>query len=169
MARVHRGAINSLTPLLLAVLVLVVLLPRRGVAALHHHALSEQLAPPHTEVSGVGGVPIQLAQAGTERVLRGEYPDLLAPLSVPLPTASCDATAAPCAARGDGSTDDTAALQHCISKCPRGADGRFAIILKEGHKFLTGSLNLTSGLTLVVDGTVRYRRLSYPTLTALIS
>ena len=102
-----------------------------------------------------------LASAAGGRVLRGQYPDFLAPLPAALPAASCDATAAPCAARGDGSTDDTAALQHCIDHCQRGSDGRFAVVLKAGHRFLTGSLNLTSGLTLVVDGTVSSHWLSH--------
>lgn len=90
------------------------------------------------------------------RVLRGAYPDFVAPLPAPLPASACDATASPCAAKGDGTTDDTAALQRCIdSGCKRAADGRFAVVLKAGKQFLSGSLNLTSGLTLVVDGTVR--------------
>ena len=104
---------------------------------------------------------IASATDAAPRVLRGDYPAFLAPLPSPLPASACAADAAPCAAKGDGTTDDTAALQHCIdSGCKRGAGGRFAVALKAGKKFLTGSLNLTSGLTLVVDGTVRLSALA---------
>ena len=89
------------------------------------------------------------------RVLRGEYPDFLAPAPRPPPSSACDATQSPCHAVGDGHTDDTAALQHCIdAACKRDVGGRFTVLLPKGKRFLSGSLNLTSGLRLVVDGTL---------------
>jgi polygalacturonase len=77
----------------------------------------------------------------------------VAPAPQAPPTSSCDATQSPCHAVGDGRTDDTVALQHCIDTgCKPGVDGRFTVLLPAGKRFLTGSLNLTSGLRLVVNG-----------------
>jgi polygalacturonase len=86
-----------------------------------------------------------------ERLLQGSYPDFhAAPYHAPV--SQCDVTAVPWSAAGDGVTDDTLALQRCIEKCPRDSTGSFAVVLEEGKRFLTGSLNLTSGCHLVVDG-----------------
>lgn len=84
-------------------------------------------------------------------MLRGSYPDFAAPL-YHASASVCDAMAAPCAAAGDGTTLDTAALQACIDHCPRAPDGSFAVVLRSGRRFLSGSLNLTSGCHLVIDG-----------------
>ena len=84
-------------------------------------------------------------------LLGGVYPDFTAPVYTP--TASvCDVTASPWSAKGDGTTDVTSGIQAAIDKCPRDPDGRFTVLLKEGSRFVTGSLNLTSGCRLVVDG-----------------
>ena len=99
-------------------------------------------------------VAVGAGAASPPRLLRGAYPDFEAPI-YRAPTEAwsvCDVTAAPWSAAGDGHMDDTAALQGCITMCPRGTDGSFAVVLKAGKKFLTGALNLTSGCHLIVDG-----------------
>ena len=88
---------------------------------------------------------------GGGRLLGGVYPDFTAPAYTPT-TSVCDVTASPWSAKGDGTTDVTSGIQAAIDKCPRDPDGRFTILLKKGNHFVTGSLNLTSGCRLVVDG-----------------
>ena len=78
------------------------------------------------------------------RTLRGEYPAFEAPSYAP-PSSVCDAMVAPCSATGDGHADDTHALQSCIERCDRDKDGRFAVLLRRGHSFLSGALNMSSG------------------------
>ena len=104
-------------------------------------------------VAAGGGEPpaADAAPAPAGRLLRGEYPDFGVPVYRP-PTSMCDVTEAPWSAAGDGSVDDTAALQKCIERCPRDAHGSFAVVLKAGKRFLAGSLNLSSGCHLIVDG-----------------
>ena len=89
--------------------------------------------------------------SASRRLLLGEYPEFSAPVYRP-PSSSCDVTAAPWSAAGDGQTDDTAALQKCIEGCPRDPSGAFAVVLKASKRFLTGALNLTSGCHLIIDG-----------------
>ena len=118
----------------------------------HLHGASAAKSDDLTAAADSSSTTSPAAPATSSRVLRGEYPDFQAPLPAPMPSSSCDPTAAAWSAAGDGETDDTEALQKCIDGCKRGADGRFAVVLREGKSFVSGSLNLTSGLTLVVDG-----------------
>ena len=94
----------------------------------------------------------QLASTGPS-LLRGSYPAFEAPIYEPPPSV-CDATQPPCRAAGDGKTLDTQALQACIDSCPRSPGGLFSVVLRHGKRFLTGSLNLTTGCHLRVDGTL---------------
>lgn len=41
-----------------------------------------------------------------------------------------------------------------IADCPRSSDGTFQVVLPAGKSFLTGALNLSSGIELVVNGSV---------------
>ena len=90
----------------------------------------------------------------------GAYPNFVAP-AVPAVAATCDVTKPPYSAKGDGTTLDTRALQQAIDGCAKaqrvdvGGGGQcFGVLLPAGKKFLTGALNLTSGLVLQIEGTL---------------
>ena len=87
--------------------------------------------------------------------LGGEYPKFTAPTPrITPPTSSvCIVTALEWGAAGDGVQDDTQAIRKAIADCPRSpADGTFQVVLPAGKSFLTGALNLSSGIELVVNG-----------------
>ena len=100
--------------------------------------------------------------------VEGDYPDFIASLYT-APTSSCDVMAQPWGAKGDGVTDDTAALQRCIHTCPRGPAGTFAVVLKKGHSFVTGVLTSVSSVSVSVSVSVDYNiaRMTTPLRSAL--
>ena len=53
-------------------------------------------------------------------------------------------------ARGDGRTNDTAAIQQAIDECAKSGGGR--VELPAGHVFLSGSLNLRGHVELFIEG-----------------
>ena len=55
-------------------------------------------------------------------------------------------------AKGDGAVKDTAALQAAVDACSRAGGGR--VVLADGV-FLTGSIELKSGVELHIDRTAR--------------
>ena len=113
-----------------------------------------------------------LLQLSSASFLRGQYPDYGAPAQ-PVPTVTCDVTGAAWGAAGDGVTDDTAAIQHCLDAC--GATGTraraavAAVLLPRGRSFVAGALNLTSRLLLRLEGTLLASTdpAAYPVVPAL--
>jgi polygalacturonase len=58
-------------------------------------------------------------------------------------------------AKGDGRTKDTASIQSAIDKCAESGGGR--VVLSDGT-FLSGSIQLRTGVELHIDGTARPTR-----------
>ena len=81
--------------------------------------------------------------------LGGAYPAFTAP-SLPTRITRCDVTAAPWNAKGDGVTDDTAAIRSALATCGASSE----IVLPASMTFLCGAINITSHTTLRVAGTL---------------
>lgn len=91
-------------------------------------------------------------------LLRGTYPNFHWGGSCNRPGSRCVVTDSQYGAVGDGWSDDTIAVQRAIDTCGSLVDAAgghsisaASVVLPSGHRFVTGALNLTSGVDLVVE------------------
>eukprot|EP00040_Diaphanoeca_grandis_P019896 m.105415 g.105415 ORF g.105415 m.105415 type:complete len:430 (-) comp27645_c0_seq2:249-1538(-) len=80
-----------------------------------------------------------LCAGARTRILSGKYVD------VEVGTAECDVTSSPYNAKGDGKTNDTAAVQMALDKCGGGDGGK--VTLPTGKTFLISALVITQNHT----------------------
>jgi polygalacturonase len=109
-----------------------------------------------------------MALASATPFLGGIYPNFTAP-PVPTTTTVCDVTQPPYSAKGDGVTLDTKAIQSAIDGCSPTKGLAFTVLLPQGKRFLTGALNLTTGIVFRIEGTLlgSTNPLDYPVVPAL--